>query len=88
MATSLGDTAADAEHKRICSCGCTQAGSTSSEAAKADSARTRNKVGETLRGYAKSRFRQAGVDDDRFMQQQQQLAVVEPQAALPNQQTI
>ena len=32
--------------------------------------------------------KQAGVDDDRFMQQQQQLAVVEPQAALPNQQTI
>ena len=31
--------------------------------------------------------KQAGVDDDRFMQQQQ-LAVVEPQAALPNQQTI
>ena len=32
--------------------------------------------------------KQAGVDDDRFIQQQQQLAVVEPQAALPNQQTI
>ena len=91
MATSLGDTAADAEQKRICSCGCTQAGSTSSEAAKADSARTKNKVGETLGDMPKAdsgKQKQAGVDDDRFMQQQQQLAVVEPQAALPNQQTI
>ena len=33
--------------------------------------------------------KQAGVDDDdRFRQQQQQLTAVEPQAALPNQQTI
>ena len=33
--------------------------------------------------------KQAGMDDDgKFMQQQQQLVVVEPQAALPNQQTI
>ena len=32
--------------------------------------------------------KQAGVDDDRFMQQQQQLAVVEPQAALPNQRAV
>ena len=33
--------------------------------------------------------KQAGMDEDgRFRQQQQQLAVVEPQAALPNQQTI
>ena len=29
--------------------------------------------------------KQAGVDDDRFMQQQQQLTAVKPQAALPNQ---
>ena len=33
--------------------------------------------------------KQAGVDDDaRFRQQQQQLAVVEPQAALPNQRAV
>ena len=32
--------------------------------------------------------KQAGVDDDRFMQQQQQLAAVEPQAALPNQRAV
>ena len=32
--------------------------------------------------------KQAGVDDDRFRQQQQQLTAVEPQAASPNQQTI
>ena len=32
--------------------------------------------------------KQAGVDDDRFMQQQQQLTAVKPQAALPNQRTV
>ena len=44
---------------------------------------------ETLQCAASGKQRQTSVDDDaRLGQQQQKLAAVEPQAALPNQRTV
>ena len=84
MATSLGYTAADAGAQAHLVAGVRKQAA-SREAAKADGTAPRTKGGNAT--CAASGKQNNSVDDDRFIQQQK-LALVEPQAALPNQQTI